>query len=633
MADLIKKIKIKKQDGTFTDYIPIGAEANNVSTEDGLSVENKLNKKPYYFDTVADMKAATYLKNGDMAITLGYYSANDGGNAKYYITNDSNLIIDNILILSLENNLKAKIIPEFNSSINVRSAGGKSGDATFRNNANIINTIINAGYNCYIPRGNFYIIETISINLRNGGSLYGSSTASKIFKSDRIDEFTGDCLVEVYDAGGNYFSETYRGKDAIHDIGFNGITAGGITGLKIGGDTGDTKEGAISYTQYKNIHFYRCGIALLIQDHSYKINFYNVWWDECPGGLRTKQGISDAGEVINFFGCGLFTGGIYTEQGMQFFGCTIHLANMNYGGMPEGLTSTIYVKSHLVNFTNCHFERIGNGTYQNFIYCKGGKVNLFGPEAVVSRSDKIYFSDSVFHTELTSASDGNESIIRVIGGDFKYFLGRIRALDGYEDSFSMCKGNVDLELSTKGHYSNTSVIPYKAYDYTTDWLSTFGNNNLMVGNFIKTGIFAKEETTITKEDNILTINTTGSSSNGFGLYKVYPVKGHKSVIIHADLESNNTNIKFAYNTTNSDAVSIFRFLDKDGNILNTGTNGNAGAWQSNAHLIIPDTSKSTINWFALPEGCEYIAYGIGGFGAQWLNTFTITVNEMYCELL
>ena len=44
MADLIKKIKIKKQDGTFTDYIPIGAEASNVSTEDGLSVENKLNK-------------------------------------------------------------------------------------------------------------------------------------------------------------------------------------------------------------------------------------------------------------------------------------------------------------------------------------------------------------------------------------------------------------------------------------------------------------------------------------------------------------------------------------------------------------------------------------------------------------
>ena len=45
MADLIKKIKIKKQDGTFTDYIPIGAEAQNINVEDGESVELKLNKK------------------------------------------------------------------------------------------------------------------------------------------------------------------------------------------------------------------------------------------------------------------------------------------------------------------------------------------------------------------------------------------------------------------------------------------------------------------------------------------------------------------------------------------------------------------------------------------------------------
>lgn len=39
MADLIKKIKIKKQDGTFTDYIPIGAEASNVSMNNGKSVQ------------------------------------------------------------------------------------------------------------------------------------------------------------------------------------------------------------------------------------------------------------------------------------------------------------------------------------------------------------------------------------------------------------------------------------------------------------------------------------------------------------------------------------------------------------------------------------------------------------------
>ena len=43
-------------------------------------------KKAYFFDTVADMKAAN-LKDGDYACTLGYYSVNDGGAAEYIITN------------------------------------------------------------------------------------------------------------------------------------------------------------------------------------------------------------------------------------------------------------------------------------------------------------------------------------------------------------------------------------------------------------------------------------------------------------------------------------------------------------------------------------------------------------------
>lgn len=84
MSNLIKKIKIKKQDGTFTDYIPIGAEASNIDV-DGESVDIKLNKKPYYYNTIADMKADSKLKVGDTVITLGYYTLNDGGGAEYKI--------------------------------------------------------------------------------------------------------------------------------------------------------------------------------------------------------------------------------------------------------------------------------------------------------------------------------------------------------------------------------------------------------------------------------------------------------------------------------------------------------------------------------------------------------------------
>ena len=119
MADLIKKIKIKKQDGTFTDYIPIGAEAKNIETEDGDSVQLKLNKKPYYYNTVADMKIDSKLKAGDIVITLGYYEINDGGKAIYKISNiESETTYQEIL----NNGLYASLIIE-NNKINVLQVG------------------------------------------------------------------------------------------------------------------------------------------------------------------------------------------------------------------------------------------------------------------------------------------------------------------------------------------------------------------------------------------------------------------------------------------------------------------------------------------------------------------------------
>ena len=50
MSDRIKKIKIKQTDGTFSDYIPIGANAKDIDFKHNDSnVENTLKKKPYYY--------------------------------------------------------------------------------------------------------------------------------------------------------------------------------------------------------------------------------------------------------------------------------------------------------------------------------------------------------------------------------------------------------------------------------------------------------------------------------------------------------------------------------------------------------------------------------------------------------
>lgn len=58
--------------------------ASLIGTEDG-NVQTDLDRRAVTFDTVVDMKAATFLKVGDKVRTLGYYSAGDGGGNDYEI--------------------------------------------------------------------------------------------------------------------------------------------------------------------------------------------------------------------------------------------------------------------------------------------------------------------------------------------------------------------------------------------------------------------------------------------------------------------------------------------------------------------------------------------------------------------
>lgn len=71
MGQIVKKLKLKQADGTFTDYIPLGAEAKNVILNSGETVENK----------IANIENA-FAKNsiyGDTAISLGRASGSQAG--------------------------------------------------------------------------------------------------------------------------------------------------------------------------------------------------------------------------------------------------------------------------------------------------------------------------------------------------------------------------------------------------------------------------------------------------------------------------------------------------------------------------------------------------------------------------
>lgn len=182
MADLIKKIKIKKQDGTFTDYIPIGADAVNVETSDGESVELKLNKKPYYYNTVADMKADTKLKAGDAVQTLGYYEENDGGGAEYNIT-DTQPITG--YYETLNNGKYAQLIVK-DSTINVKQMGVKDDELLNQHDIlqNIITKCTENNWNIFFDNGTYCFSGTLNFPLnQNGIKLIGAGKWKTIIKT------------------------------------------------------------------------------------------------------------------------------------------------------------------------------------------------------------------------------------------------------------------------------------------------------------------------------------------------------------------------------------------------------------------------------------------------------------------
>lgn len=193
MSDRIKKIKIKQSDGTFSDYIPIGANAKDVDMANGYSLENtigtidvdkegsiktQLSKTTKYYDSVADMKADTQLTGGAAAVTLGYYKPNDGGGALYQIIDSTDedyesLVDDGGLAHDLKNNLKAKLIVK--DSINPHQLGAK-GDG-IHDDLPFLTKAIELG-NITLQHGKIYLLSD-TLNLLSNRTIFGNNASLK----------------------------------------------------------------------------------------------------------------------------------------------------------------------------------------------------------------------------------------------------------------------------------------------------------------------------------------------------------------------------------------------------------------------------------------------------------------------
>ena len=82
-----------------------------------------INTKPTHYKTITVMKEAVDLKVGQLVITSGYRTENDGGGATYIITSNSAVSDNGATVHVLKNGLRAEIVLNLGEDINLKCFG------------------------------------------------------------------------------------------------------------------------------------------------------------------------------------------------------------------------------------------------------------------------------------------------------------------------------------------------------------------------------------------------------------------------------------------------------------------------------------------------------------------------------
>lgn len=359
MGETVRYIKIKKEDGTITDKIPIGVDAKNITLDSGNNLEFEINKKPYYFNTVAEMISAKYLKENDYAITIGYYEINDGGGAKYIITRHG--IENNIDCFKINDHLYANLI--YNNEIFLNALGAKN-DATI-DCSNILqyainkindNFLSNNNFNTIVFNGNYLINNQIIVppfvHLTSNGyvQIKTNVQSDSVFHIKYINNSLPDQYIRGEAFNHHNIFDFTKGA-LIYDL------SGAGTCIEIGQDI----DGSLNVGRFSldNICISSYNIALLLNPYDMFINFYSRLYliDNNIDVQFSKNEtlVSNTGENINFDKCILANSnyGFVFEAG---WGYDVYVTNSSIDYVLD-IFQDKNSKGHLrLFFDTCHFE-------------------------------------------------------------------------------------------------------------------------------------------------------------------------------------------------------------------------------------------------------------------------------------
>lgn len=419
MSDRIKKIKIKQADGTFSDYIPIGANAKDIDLQyNDSNVENTLKKKPYYYDNVEAMKLDDALREGDMAITLGYYEANDGGGGLYQIIDDSSLVDDGGSIHTLNNGLRAKLI--HNNGINVKQFGaygdGEHDDTLVIQNAidylynemkkigdlGIINSACDEYNTVYIPNGQYKITSTINLSrfvklhtldgyvylqsyVSNGATIHIYGTSQTDYNSwlsvPNQSYFKGPII-----NGESGFIMQYMNTDKGNSI-----------AIELGTSTDLSSSRSLANYSLSDFHIYNFHIGLLynhFHNHNGTIHRGTLSGNDINIQFGSgESGATDSGERLSFIDClianaknDIGANVLFASGGWEthWISCSFDYSNVCFY---RPLTSNNLATANIF-CTNCHFEGLGIQNLEDETTPHGISWNIAG--TIMIKNSMLY---------------------------------------------------------------------------------------------------------------------------------------------------------------------------------------------------------------------------------------------------
>lgn len=411
-------------------------ELHNSLNAETASINATLNKKPYYFDNVATMKSSN-LKSGDCAITSGYYSKNDGGNATYLIREKTSKdMIDDGFLHSINDTLVAELLIE-NNTINIHQLGARSQDKD--NNKydtkpyidmyiSYLNTIPNR-VKLYIPAGIWYCS---GVDLTR---FYGF-------------DIEGDEGFILSQGNGTVITSLNDNQDYVFNIGNNTTYTINFVLKNIVFSTADFK-----YNSSKNVFE-------VDYDNIKNINL------QCLNFLYAEFGITD-----NLFFQHINGRAMKLSSSWEIYFKLLNFRDINalnssilcFGSRDTTLQSTANITA--CNFEQVMFEQVLGDLIECEPSCRFGNCHfgLINFEDYTIRREGITYT--AFNDEILNTFDEenviHQSILRIPGsGEFKNIIDSIQ-LNNFSSRFSTYN-NVnyvyDCVVYVTGDYSNINMI-------------------------------------------------------------------------------------------------------------------------------------------------------------------------------